>query len=916
MKKALFTLAVAALAWSWADAQIVTTTPSPLFRTSQDIVLTYHPAADGSNKTLANLPKSTELYAHIGVITTASKSDDDWKHAPTWGTNTAKYQLTYKEANTYELNVGDLKSYFSLSASEKVTKIAIVFRTADGKKEGKTSTGGNILVDVLPEGVTFSSDYTNHTVCVGTSINLSVISSEAADLTITANGTQIASKAAATSFDYNYTFTQEGECELVATAKQVDGTVTEQKLSYTVFPAPKQAEYPGGTPKMGAVANADGSVTFCLAAPLKQRVQIVGAWDNYELKEERVMNCHTYEGNNYFWITIPALDPDTKYPYYYIVDNDIRVTDPYGKLILDRNNDTAIKSVWGGTMPGWPTAVSNPKQLAVYWGNMNKYEWSDFEIPEHSQLLIYEMLFRDFTGTEGQAKGNGTVRQAIEKIPYLKELGVNAVELMPIMEFAGNNSWGYNTNFYFAPDKAYGSPEDYKDFIDICHQNGIAVILDIVFNQSDGLHPWYQMYSKENNPFYNAVAPHDYNVLNDWRQENPIVRQQWDDCLRYWLTEYNVDGFRFDLVKGLGDSDSYGAGTEATNTSRINNMKRLHGTITSVKPNGIHINEFLGGATEETRFGSDGQLMWQKVSDNAYKFAKGVTGGSLGNFNCNNTKRGQWGRTVAYYESHDEERAAYLVNTSGNANIKGNEEATCHRIGSLAGQMLLSPGPKMIWQFGEICADQTTKSGSNNNLDPKTVVWSYLDSENRRHVHDIYADLCNLRMDNPSLFSADASCVTSGFSSAYTSARYIVLSYGDTEVVGMFNPAVDGAARTVTATVSNITPDNSQFITGSKGLQPVLTSDEAGKVSVSLAPNTFAVFASKNISGVEDIVSDFTSAPKASVFGGNGEIVIVGEYTNAEVYDIQGHSIGRLNGLAKGIYIVRVDGAVAKVAVK
>ncbi len=715
MKKALFTLAVAALAWSWADAQIVTTTPSPLFQTSQDIVLTYHPAADGSNKTLANLPESTELYAHIGVITTASKSDDDWKHAPTWGTNTAKYQLTYKEANTYELNVGDLKSYFSLSASEKVTKIAIVFRTADGKKEGKTSTGGNILVDVLPECVTFSSDYNNPTLCVGTSMNLTVISSETADITITANGTQIASKAAATLLEHSYTFTKEGECELVATAKQADGTVTEQKLSYTVFPAPKQAEYPGGTPKMGAVANADGSVTFCLAAPLKQRVQIVGAWDNYELKEERVMNCHTYEGNNYFWITIPALDPDTKYPYYYIVDNDIRVTDPYGKLILDRSNDSAIKSVWGGTMPSWPTAVSNPRQLAVYWGNMNKYEWSDFEIPEHSQLLIYEMLFRDFTGTEGQAKGNGTVRQAIEKIPYLKELGVNAVELMPIMEFAGNNSWGYNTNFYFAPDKAYGSPEDYKDFIDICHRNGIAVILDIVFNQSDGLHPWYQMYSAEANPFYNAVAPHDYSVLNDWRQESPIVRQQWDDCLRYWLTEYNVDGFRFDLVKGLGDSDSYGPGTEATNTSRINNMKRLHATITSVKPNGIHINEFLGGATEETRFGSDGQLMWQKVSDNAYNFAKGTTGGALNNFNCNNTKRGQWGRTVAYYESHDEQRAAYLVNTSGHASVKGNEEATCHRIGSLAGQMLLSPGPKMIWQFGELCADQNTKNGSNNN---------------------------------------------------------------------------------------------------------------------------------------------------------------------------------------------------------
>ena len=185
----------------------------------------------------------------------------------------------------------------------------------------------------------------------------------------------------------------------------------------------------------------------------------------------------------------------------------------------------------------------------------------------------------------------------MEKIPYIKSLGVNAVELMPIMEFNGNNSWGYNTNFYMAPDKAYGSPKEYKDFIDECHRNGLAVILDIVFNQTDGLAPWYQMYPASSNPFYNATSPHGWSVLNDLNPGYALVEQHYKDVLQYWLREYNVDGFRFDLVKGLGDNGSYGSGTDGFNQSRVDRMKRLHAAIREVKPDAIHINEQIGRAS-------------------------------------------------------------------------------------------------------------------------------------------------------------------------------------------------------------------------------------------------------------------------------------------------------------------------------
>lgn len=241
-----------------------------------------------------------------------------------------------------------------------------------------------------------------------------------------------------------------------------------------------------------------------------------------------------------------------EFMYYFLVDGKTAVSDPYARLVLDPENDKYITAEVYPNMPQYPTG-SMPKNtvISVFSDTMLDYDWkvTDFKGAAKDNLVIYEMLFRDFTGTEGAAKGNGTVRQAIEKIPYLKQLGINAVELLPINEFNGNISWGYNPNFYFAVDKAYGTPQDYKEFIDKCHAEGIAVILDMVFNQTDWQHPWYKMYSSGSNPFFNATAPHAYSVLNDWKQEFPPVQEQFRDALKFWLTEYKVDGFRFDLVK-------------------------------------------------------------------------------------------------------------------------------------------------------------------------------------------------------------------------------------------------------------------------------------------------------------------------------------------------------------------------------
>lgn len=917
MKKALLLAAIAAFACGGVKAQIITTDPPILTQSSKNITITYHADDEASNKALANLPSSTAVYAHVGLITDKSSSSSDWKYAPTWGDNAPKYKLTYKSASTYQLTISDFKSYFNTNASdgEKVKKLAFVFRTADNSKEGKTASGGDILVEVFEDGynMTLTSNVTGGLATKGSSIRLSIATTEASSINLSMNGKPVASQNNATSLSHTYKFDNTGNYEFVATARNAAGETVTRSLTVCVPGNSTPANYPGGTPKMGAVANADGSVTFCIAAPGKKDAIVVGAWDDYAVLDSRVMKYQDYQGNRYFWTTVSGLAPDEQYPYYYIIDSTHKVADPYTRLVLDCYSDKFIESDLG--FDPWPERPQYPYDkvdnvvMGVYWGNMNAgYKWSDFTIPDHSNLIIYEMLLRDFTGTEGQAKGDGSVRKAIEKIPYLKELGVNAVELMPIMEFNGNNSWGYNTNFYFAPDKAYGSPADYKDFVETCHRNGIAVILDIVFNQSDGLHPWYRMYDINSNPFYNATAPHDYSVLNDWNQDNALVQQQWTDCLKYWMTEYNVDGYRFDLVKGLGSNSSYKNGTEAFNQSRIDNMKRFHAIIKSVKPKGIHINEHLAGVEEETAMANDGQLLWGNFNSNASKFvnAQAETGGTnLGQLTGNGRP---WGSLIGYAESHDEERIAYMAGTQG----KLGANTWSKRVEALAVQLLLSPGPKMIWQFGELGANQTTKNSSGNDTGRKKVIWNNLNDARFKGIHDTYAALCNLRQSEPGLFRQNAVFETSGLGGNATGVRSMILRDGNKEVIAFINPSKTAAA-TVRVNASMLSESNSQLICATQGTNPVLKG--SGSVSVDLAANGMAVFATKSVTGIEDVEGDVASRP-FEVLGGVGEIIISGSYDTAEVYNLAGVRMGSLSGLEKGVYIVNVDGIASKVVVK
>lgn len=931
MIKSYLTALVTAIVCAFGvNAQIVTSDPSPLQEDSQNVSVYFH--ADQGNKGLINQPASAAIYAHTGVsIIGKDGKEANWQYVKaSWSQNLPECKMEYVSPNLWKLNIGDLHNYYGVPADVQITKLCFVFRGANGSPEGKGPGNTDIFLPVSDAGfqIALTASVAEGAITSSTgAVTFTLSSTKAANLAIAVNGANIKSAAGSKSLTASYTFPGTGDYSVTATAN--DGTETKtQSLSYCMAPA---SEASGLTtpPPMGATRNTDGSVTFCIAAPQKQNAMVIGSWNDYKPTVSQVM-AYTDEkiddaNFRFFSVTLPEsqIPRNSRVIYYFLIDNSIAVGDPYARLALDPYNDKYISPSVFPDLPEYPETKITGTPVAVFADNIDAYDWqtTDFKAPAQTDLIIYEMLLRDFTGTEGKAEGNGTVRGAIDKIPYLKSLGINAVELLPINEFSGNISWGYNPNFYFAVDKAYGTPADYKEFIDKCHAEGIAVILDMVFNQSDGLHPWYMMYTPGQNPFYNLNAPHAYSVLNDWNQGYPLVDRQWKDVIQYWLKEYKVDGFRFDLVKGLGDNNSYSdsgdAATNAFNQSRIDRMKRLHSYVKEINPDAYFINENLAGAQEENKMAEDGEMNWANVNTAGCQFAMGYASDS-------NLSR-MWavddsrtvGSTVSYLESHDEERLAYKQNQFGVSGVKGNSTVSCQRLGSAAAQMLLVPGSHMIWQFSEMGNAQTTKSGSSNNTDPKIVNWNLLNNSDHKALWESYQELISLRLNNPDLFPSTpkADFTTNCKANNWADGRSIIARAGDKELYCAINPNITG---TINIYVPFRKQDNSAYEIYSQSQGCDGSFSAVGNI-ITVPANCYIVVCSRGVSGVSDILTD-NGKQQTLACGGRGVIEIVSTIP-ADIYDLTGKKIAHTDSpdeisVTAGIYIVTSGTKTAKILVR
>lgn len=940
MKKSYILAAVSLLlAWLGAGAQ-VTSEPTPLMDNSENIVIFFH--ADQGNKGLAGQPASAQIYAHTGVITNKSTSDKDWKYAPSWGDNAPKYKMEYVSPNLWKLNIGTINAYYGITdPTVVVKKLAFVFRTADKSQEGKGPGNSDIFLNVYQTGahIELTSTLQSPFAPVGEDVTLTAAATMAGKIEIFQGDEVVASVENATTLTHKFQMPSDDQsfsARLTTTSGE-----TASSDAIRVFPLipSTQATYPGGVPKMGAywypegttmVPDDHGSIIFCIAAPGKQSVSVVGSWTDYEVPQ--LMNYQDYQGQRYFWYILnshPRVNWQQPQYYYFYVDGQYKVGDPYARLVLDPWNDKYIPESVYPNLPPYPYDKVNDVTIAVLPAyqnpGYNTYDWKvkDFKGASKDDLRIYELLFRDFTGTEGAANGNGTVRAAIDKIPYLKSLGINAVELLPINEFNGNISWGYNPNYYFAPDKAYGTPDDYKEFIDRCHQEGIAVILDVVFNQADWQHPWYQMYEVGQNPFFNATAPHAYSVLNDWNQGNPLVQKQWDDMLTYWLTEYKVDGFRFDLVKGLGDNSSYpnsgDSGTNQFNQSRIDRMHRLQQVIEKVNPNAYFINENLAGAQEENAMAAFGQLNWANINNAGCQYAMGYSSDSnLGRMYAPYDSR-TWGSTVSYLESHDEQRLAYKQNQWGVSGVKGNLTVSMQRLGSCAAQMIMAPGSHMIWMFSEMGNDQNTKDNTGgNNTDPKIVNWDAMYVPQRADLISTYRSLHSIRQQTPELFAQSASFESKCNASDWARGRYMISRAGEKELYTVLNPNVSGS---LAVSVPFTFKDNSRYRVVLQSAGSEVSFDAAAGV-VNVPANCFVVIGTEDYSSGIDTIDADSASSADSVYATAGGIVIISD-SDAAVYTAGGALVATSQGagrrelrVAPGLYIVRTATKALKLVVR
>jgi 1,4-alpha-glucan branching enzyme len=470
-------------------------------------------------------------------------------------------------------------------------------------------------------------------------------------------------------------------------------------------------------------------VVIAIYAPGKEYVSIKGSWnDNFPNGEIMKLS-----GDTLWWYQTNL--EDGIYSYQYNLDGIKYIADPWSEDVD-----------WKDPFTGYESGNFQHAKTVFEIG-VEEYQWSDdlYERPEVKDLIIYELHIGDFLGVEGQIGTYSTVLDSINS-GYFSELGINAIELMPINEFEGDYSWGYNTSFAMAPESTYGSNEDLKNLINIAHENGIAILLDVVFNHLWGSSPLFQLYHPLDDYSWDAhdfsICPYFDNAPSDWGYKlqhwhslNGRNYRGWkhvDDALVHWVEEYHIDGFRFDYVEGIGwDGDYNGASyyanmldnidpsliliAEADNSYQINNTDFDSGWDYSYHHN-------LFDNILDIYFDVDNITNHINAYSQGYGFVTGP---------------------INYIESHDESRLIYQ-----STEFQGDSlEDACKRSKIGATILFTSHGVPMIYQ-GQEFAQNSQHRDSGGYPISQPLQWENLQNDFELDLNQHYKKLIHLRNDN------------------------------------------------------------------------------------------------------------------------------------------------------------------------
>ena len=911
MKKHLFTLFLMVSFLGFSQVTTVPTIPTA----SDAVTVTF----DATGTELDGYTGT--VYAHTGVLTSASSGNGDWKHViGTWGDNATQPALTKTGTNTYQFTITpSITSYYGITSGETVTDLAFVFRSSDGTQQSRP----DYFVTVYSSGlnVLITSHSNNDVINLNTTETITADASVAATIKIyvddvlQSTGTSVSTKSTP------YTFNSTGSHEIKASATANSVTVTDS-VNVFVQTATQTASIPAGM-KNGLNKNADGSVTFVLTAPNKSAVFVLGDFNNWLLKEAYHMKFDT--ATNQFWLTVSGLDPNTEYAYQYYVDYNLTVADPFGHKILDPSNDKFIPTSTFPSLKAYPTG-STTGIVSTFKINLPTFTWDAFTPPAKDNLIIYEMLLRDFEVVG--ASDIGDFNKALTHLDYLQNLGVNAIELMPVSEFEGNDSWGYNASFHGALDKAYGTPTNFKTFINECHKRGIAVIMDVVYNHVFGQSPLSQLWwdstnnrPSASNPYLNSIAKHDFNVGSDMNHESTYTKTYVKETLQYWLEEYKINGFRFDLSKGFTQTNTLGNTSAWGNqdNSRIAILEDYADFMWTVNPNTYVILEHFAANSEETILANYGMLLWGNLNNNYAQNTMGFSSSS--DISWMSYKARGWNNphAVGYMESHDEERLMYknlqFGNSSGSYSVK--TSATALKREELAANFFFTiPGPKMIWQFGElgydISIDQNGRTGR------KPIHWEYFNDANRKHVYDVWRTLAMFKKTQPVFNTTDFSLNVTGLT------KRIILRDASMDVVIMGN--FDVTTQSISPSFTK-TGTWYEYYTGST--LNVTTSNTS--IPISFQPGEYRLYSTVQLNNPLGIVksdSPLSTALKIYPNPVKTSFSINKEISSVKIFDISGRLVKQFKGLyaknkafnisslSTAVYMLQIETTDAKVFAK
>ncbi|PRZ26505.1 alpha-amylase family glycosyl hydrolase [Flavobacterium granuli] len=653
----------------------------------------------------------------------------------TWTASDEAAKFTYNSANDTYTKTITPAAYYNTTA---IGKIGFLIKAKDGTGDKKSQ---DILAEVGSFQVTLTAPAENSTAIITSGSNFTISATNTngtASYELKANGILINSNAGTSSYVFNHTNIAANQNYELSITQGI--TTITKKFSVVVNPNTVSEAMPAGLVDGINYNTADATkATLVLDAPLKDFVYIAGSFNNWQPTLAYAMKKDPVSGK--FWLEINGLVSGENYSYqYWVVETTpiansptlVKTADPYSTLVLSPYDDSGIPTANYPNMPAYP--LGQKFEVTVLKTGQTPYNWqvANFVKPEKEKLVVYEALIRDFDSGRN-------FQSLIDRIDYFKNLKINAIQLMPVMEFEGNESWGYNTSFHMALDKFYGSSNKLKEFIDLCHQNGIAVILDVALNHAFGRNPMVRMWMNDpdgdgfgsptsENPYFNTVAKHSYNVGEDFNHQQARTQYYVKRVIKQWIEEYKIDGFRWDLTKGFTQkcAASDESCTNSYQQDRVDVLKSYADYSWSLDPTHYTIFEHLGTDAEEQQWAnykisetpSKGIMMWGNMNGAYNELSMGYTANIS---RMNNASRGfTANRLIGYAESHDEERLMYKNLQFGNStnathNVK-NLNTALSRMSAIGAVSLLVPGPKMIWQFGELGWDSSIFTCNNGSV--------------------------------------------------------------------------------------------------------------------------------------------------------------------------------------------------------